>query len=205
MPGRVFLTSPMSDLAAALGVSSDPVSDEPSRRNIAPGQDVVVMTETGLKRMRWGMIPVGRVNARGRPVMETIVNARSETLFDKSAYAGTGRAVFPVNGWYEWTGEKRKKTAWRITPKKGGFLWFAAIADTWMAPGGKELLQMASVTCPPSGDVRDIHHRMAVILRQQDIRRWLTGAASEVADLMVPWPDGSLKIEEASDVDWGAK
>ena len=45
-----------------------------------------------LTRMRWGMIPVGRVNARGRPVMETIVNARSETVFEKSAFQGVGRA-----------------------------------------------------------------------------------------------------------------
>ena len=202
MPGRVFLTSPMAELAAALEVSADAVADEPPRHNIAPGQDVVAFTDQGLTRMRWGMIPVGRVNARGRPVMETIINARSETVFDKTAYAGTGRAVLPVNGWYEWTGEKRKKTAWRIMPQKGGFLWFAAITDIWKAPGGAELVQLATVTCEPSADVRDIHHRMAVILRRNDIFRWLGGSPGDVAPLMVPWPDGSLKVEEAIGVDW---
>ena len=204
MPGRVFLTSPIAAVADALGVAVDPVADESPRQNIAPGQEVVALTGDGLTRMRWGLIPVGRVNARGRPVMETIINARSETVFDKSAYAGTGRAVLPVNGWYEWTGERRKKTAWRITPLQDPFLWFAAITDVWTAPGGAQLHQMATVTCEPSGDVRPVHHRMAVILKTRDIPRWLTGTEADVSPLMVPWPDGSLKVEEAEGVDWTA-
>ncbi|MCE8008399.1 SOS response-associated peptidase [Aestuariivita sp.] len=202
MPGRVFLTAPIAELAAALGVSPAPVADEAPRQNIAPGQEVVALTSEGLSRMRWGMIPVGRVNARGRPVMETIINARSETLFDKSAYAGTGRAVMPVNGWYEWTGERRRKTPWRITPQDGGFLWFAAITDIWTAPGGTRLHQLAAVTCEPSADVRDIHHRMAVILETVRIPLWLSGSPQDVAALMRPWPDGSLRVEEATNVNW---
>lgn len=105
MPGRVFLTTPVQQVARVLGVSADAVAEEPPRRNIAPGQAVLALTATGLRRMRWGMIPVGRVNARGRPVMETIINARSETVFGKTAFADVGRAVLPVDGWYEWTGE----------------------------------------------------------------------------------------------------
>ncbi len=202
MPGRVFLTSPMAELAEALGVSIDPVADEPPRANIAPGQQIVTLTQDGLTRMRWGMIPVGRVNARGRPVMETIINARSETVFDKSAYADTGRAVVPVNGWYEWTGERRKKTAWRITPRAGTFLYFAAITDVWSGPGGVEVPQVATVTCEPSADVRNIHHRMAVILRHDDIPLWLGGSVEDATPLMQPWPDGSLNVEEATGVDW---
>ncbi len=204
MPGRVFLTTAPSRLAEVLGVAADPVADEPPRRNIAPGQEVVALTAEGLSRMRWGMIPVGRVNARGRPVMETIINARSETLFGKSAFDGTGRAVLPVNGWYEWTGKARRKTAWRITPERGGLLLFAAITDIWEAPGGLRVPQLATVTCEPSGDVKAIHHRMAVILRPEDVGTWLTGSGSAVLPLMKPWPDGSLRVEKADDVDWDA-
>ena len=157
---------------------------------------MVALTALGLTRMRWGIIPVGRVNARGRPVMETIINARSETVFDKSAFDGVGRAVLPVSGWYEWTGEKRRKTAWRITPKSGEFLWFAAITDIWIAPGGLQVPQLATVTCEPNTDVKPIHHRMAVILETADIPLWLTGQAEDVSHLMRPWPDGRLQIAE---------
>lgn len=202
MPGRLFLTTPLAALAEELGVPPGVLADEPPRANISPGQQIVTFDGTGLAHMRWGIIPVGRVNARGRPVMETLINARSETVFDKSAFAGTGRAVVPVNGWYEWTGEKRRKTAWRIAPKDGGYLYFAAITDLWQAPGGVQVPQVATLTCPPNADVAPVHHRMGALLEREMIGTWLTGDAQDVKPLLQPWPEGRLQIEKASGVDW---
>ncbi|MEM9971691.1 MAG: SOS response-associated peptidase, partial [Pseudomonadota bacterium] len=204
LPGRYFLETPLSEVAAWAGVDAADLNDPP-RRNVSPGEEIAVVTpDRTLVRMRWGLIPVGRKNARGRPVMETIINARSETVFDKSAYAGVGRALVPCDGWYEWTGEKRRKTAWRIRSKGGGLMAFAAITDAWTAPGGRVVDQVATVTCAPNGDVRDIHHRMGVILFQDAFDVWLSGDEAAAAELMVPLPDGSLVVEEASDVDWDA-
>lgn len=200
MPGRFFLTTPMPEIADWIGADVGAVAEETPRRNIAPGQEVVCLTEQGFQRMRWGIIPVGRKNARGRPVMETIVNARSETVFDKSAFDGVGRAVVIVDGWYEWTGEKRRKTAWRIFGPEP--LIFAAITDVWAAPGGREVAQVATVTCAPNADVAPIHHRMGVLLRREDVSLWLNGSEADVTPLMVPWPKGLLTIEQAIDVDW---
>ncbi|WP_372574944.1 SOS response-associated peptidase [Ruegeria jejuensis] len=201
MPGRFFLTTPVARVARVLGVP-DPSAAEGARRNIQPGQEVWVLTLDGLQRMRWGIIPVGRVNARGRPVMETIINARSETVFDKSAFEGVRRVVIPVDGWYEWTGKTRRKTAWRLSARDGGLLLFAGIADAWTAPGGRVLHQVAAVTCEPNADVRDIHHRMGVILAQKDVGLWLRASEEAARDLMRPLPDGMLQIEVADDVDW---
>ncbi|SFK85232.1 SOS response-associated peptidase [Shimia haliotis] len=200
MPGRFFLETPMPVVAEWIGADAASVADEPPRRNIAPGQETVCLTSDGFERMRWGIVPVGRKNARGRPVMETIVNARSETVFDKSAFDGVGRAVVIVDGWYEWTGEKRRKTAWRIFGAEP--LIFAAITDVWTAPGGRRVPQVATVTCEPNADVAPIHHRMGVLLRRHDVPVWLTGSEKEVTPLMFPWPKGRLTVEVASDVDW---
>ncbi|SFL43262.1 SOS response-associated peptidase [Shimia aestuarii] len=198
MPGRFFLTTPMAEIAAWMEV--DAPAEEPPRQNIQPGQEIVCFTDNGFQRMRWGIIPVGRVNARGRPVMETIINARSETVFDKSAFDGVGRAVVILDGWYEWTGEKRRKTAWRLFGPEP--LIFAAITDEWTAPGGLKVPQVAMVTCEPNADVAPIHHRMGVLLRREDVALWILGNKEDVAPLMVPWPNGLLRIEEAGDVDW---
>lgn len=202
MPGRLILARPTSELAKLVGRSDVP--SDPPRYNIAPGQEVVVITKDAVERMRWGIIPVGRKNARGRPVMETIINARSETVFDKSAFEGVQRAVIPADGWYEWTGEKRKKTAWRIEPTDGGLLYFAAIFDVWRAPNGMELPQVAAVTCEPSADVKDIHHRMGVLLEASHVEIWLSGSEEAAKALMVPFPDGKLSISSAVGVDWSA-
>lgn len=203
VPGRFFLTDQMVALSNALSVGAGVVGNQPVRRNIAPGQEIVVF-DGQLSRMRWGIVPVGRVNARGRPVMEQIINARSETVFDKSTFDGVGRAVIPVNGWYEWTGRKRRKTAWRIAPKVGGFLYFAAITDVWTAPGGLAVPQVAAVTCAPNADVAPIHHRMGVLLERDDLSVWMGDDLNAAKALMEPWAEGRLEVSEATDVDWGA-
>ena len=73
MPGRLILNSPISAVFAALPNIPPYCGNEPARHNIQPGQDILVATRQGFQKMRWGIIPVGRVNARGRPVMETII------------------------------------------------------------------------------------------------------------------------------------
>ena len=198
MPGRLFLQDPQG-LGPLFGVSPP---NDPPRANIAPGQDILVWTGCALVPMRWGIIPIGRVDARGRPVMETIINARSETVFEKSAFAGVTRAVIPVQGWYEWTGERRRKTAWSIRPKRGGYLFFAAITDVWTAPGGLDVPQVAALTCAPNGDVRDIHHRMGILLDQADIPTWLGPDQAAASALMRPSPEGQLVVSEAKGIDW---
>ena len=178
--------------------------NDPPRFNIAPGQEVVVMTSDGLTHMRWGLIPTGRVNARGRPVMETLINARSETVFSKSAFVGVKRAIVPANGWYEWTGKTRRKQPWRLRRRDGKPLAFAAVCDAWQGPGGIEVPQVATVTCEPNDDVRPIHHRMGVLLSPPDFETWLSGEETDAAALMEPLENGLLAIERADDVDWSA-
>ena len=205
MPGRFFLETPRDEVARWMEADPGGLTEMP-RRNIAPGEEIVVCpTSRVLTRMRWGMIPVGRVNARGRPVMETVINARSETVFDKSAFAGVGRAIVPCDGWYEWTGTARRKQPWRIRPTGGGLMAFAAISDAWTAPGGRVIEQVATVTCAPSADVREIHHRMGVILLPDQFEVWLTGVEAEAKALLQPLPDGSLVVEKADDVDFMAR
>ena len=200
MPGRLFLTRDLAELSPEWPVGG--LDYGGPRQNISPGQEVLTLTATGAQMMRWGIIPVGRKNARGRPVMETIINARSETVFDKSAFEGVRRAVIPADGWYEWTGEKRKKTAWSISPKDGSLLFFAAIYDVWNGPGGIKVPQVATVTCEPNADVREIHHRMGVILSREDVNAWLNADQGGAEALITPYPDGGLDVNIAEGIDW---
>lgn len=196
MPGRLILARPVAEVAAWFGWTGEMPEVAP-RRTIAPGQEVLAWGADGPGFARWGMIPVGRVNARGRPVMETIVNARSETVFDKSAYRGTGRAVVPADGWYEWTGKPGEKDVWEITLADGGLMGFAAITDDWVAPGGRVLRQVATLTCAPNADVAKVHDRMGCILQADQVEIWLAAPEAEAKELLRPLPEGVLAIRKA--------
>ncbi|MEO1314282.1 MAG: SOS response-associated peptidase family protein [Pseudomonadota bacterium] len=197
MPGRYFLTQPLAPIAEAFGVTLE-APDPGPRLDAAPGEEVAIMLPGRMTTARWGMVMSGRVNARGRPVMETIVNARSETVFSKSAFAGVQRAVLPVGGWYEWTGTRGRKTRWQISAREDQVLLFAAIYDVWHGPGGVEVGQMATVTCEPNGDVAEYHHRMPVLLNPSDLTLWLEGDEAPAKDLMVPAAEGLLKVEKST-------
>jgi putative SOS response-associated peptidase YedK len=145
--------------------------------------------------MRWGLIPMGRTNARGRPVLGTLVHARSETLFSKSAYASLRRCAVPVSGWYEWTGPPRRKTRWTLAAADGGLLLIAAVWDLWRAPGGQEVASLATVTCAPSPEVAAVHDRMPAILDAAGLPVWLGEAPGELAPLLAPVGRGRLRVE----------
>lgn len=202
MPGRLFLTPPPDEVAAAFGAEPAGHSDPGPRGDIAPGEPVTaVVSAAGRRRlvaMRWGMIPMGRTNARGRPVLETIVNARSETLFAKSAFRDLGRCILPVTGWYEWTGKARRKTRWAITAPDSPLLAFAAVWDAWRAPGGAEVRSLATVTCAPNADVAPVHDRMPVILERAGWALWLGEVEGDPATLLAPLAAGRLLVAPAA-------
>ena len=201
MPGRFFLTATAAEVAGHFAAEAAGVADPGPRPDAAPGDTVTAVVSDGGRRlvgMRWGMIPMGRTNARGRPVMETIVNARSETLFAKTAYAGLRRCILPVSGWYEWTGPPRRKTRWAIAAPDAPLLAFAAVWDRWRAPDGAEVLSLATVTCAPNADVAPVHDRMPVILAAADHALWLGEAAGDPAPLLRPFPDGRLRVAPAA-------
>jgi putative SOS response-associated peptidase YedK len=198
LPGRFFLTATVEELAGHFAARGGDLGEAGPRADAAPGDIVLAVVARGGRRltpMRWGLVPMGRRNARGRPVLEAIANARSETLFAKSAYADLSRCLLPVSGWYEWTGEGRRKTRWAIRAPGRPILAFAAVWDVWQAPGGTAVASLATVTCAPNAEVAPVHDRMPVILAPAAWPVWLGEVPGDPAALLEPAADGSLLVE----------
>lgn len=199
MPGRLFIecdTNALLDWSGTIARESEQ-SEAPDLpdSDIAPGQLMWVMTASGEAiPMRWGMIMAGQSKGRRRPLMETIVNARSETVFEKQTFAEVRRALVPAHGWYEWTGEKGRKTRWRLRASDEGLLMFAAVYSVWNGPGGVRLHQFATLTCEPNDTVRPIHHRMGVIVPRENWEGWLKGESVSLA----PAPDAAITVSEVA-------
>ena len=204
MPGRLYLTHDQTALAAATGVPWKSGVAIPAIE-LSPGGQVPLLVAGSdgaptMRDMRWSMIMGGRRNARGRPVMETIVNARSETVLDKSAFDGVRRGAIVASGWYEWTGKARRKTRWRLARRDGAPLVIAAIWDRWSGPGGVTLDQCAAVTCDPNADVAPYHRRMPVLLSGDRIMDWLGGDEAHARSALQVPPSGLIQVGEAADI-----
>jgi len=197
LPHHFFLEAAAEALAAPFGL---PAASAQPWREVVPG-GVVPAVAGGPRRfvaMRLGMIPVGRQTARKRPVLETIVNARAETLFRKPAFAGLARCLLPVGGWYEWTGEgRRRRRRWAVRMPGRPVIALAAVWDLWRAPGGTEVASLATVTCAPNPEIASVHDRMPVILAPEAWPVWLGEAEGDPAALLVPAPGGTLAVEPA--------
>ena len=167
MCGRFTLAAPEPTLRELIGTADWSVSHT-RRWNIAPGQDVLAVSERGDGRrvdaVRWGF-----PRAAGEP---PIVNARVETAATRALFRRAfdeGRCIVPADAFYEWRG--RGGQPYRVALRRGGVFGLAAIRSD---DGGLAILTTDAV---PS--LAWIHHRMPVVLGGASWHAWLSGVGGE--------------------------
>ena len=196
MCGRYTLTAPSESLAEMLpGLE---ITDEISPRyNIAPTQEVAVVPNNGENRMeyfRWGLIPSW---AKDPKIGNRMINARSETLAEKPSFRTAykrRRCLVLADGYYEWRREEERgpKTPYYIRMTSEKPFAFAGLWESWRQAGEDTSLQSCTIiTCPPNEKLERIHHRMPVILEQEEYDVWLNleeQASAELNHLLKPYP-----------------
>lgn len=196
MCGRFALTLP-SDAMAQL-FSAVPANDLPDvpNYNICPTNSVHVVTgdDTGrrLRPMRWGFVPHWYKAPSDGPLL---INARSETIAEKPAFANAARrrrCLIPATGFYEWTKDAEgNRLPWYIRAPNETPLGFAGIWQVW-DKSDTPLTTCAIVTTGANAPMQTIHHRMPVIIAQDDWPLWLGEAGHGAANLMQPAPTDAL-------------
>jgi putative SOS response-associated peptidase YedK len=212
MCGRFALTATPEEVEDLLGDLD--IDGFPPRYNIAPTQPILMVLagagpEAGANRprrrallVRWGLIPAWAKDPKDLPLL---INARSETAADKASFRAAmrhRRALVPASGFYEWKreGGKRSQPYW-IRPKGGGILCFGGIMETWHSSDGSQIDTGAILTTPANAEIAAIHDRMPLVIRPQDMDRWLDCAAyrpADVSDLMRPVDPGLLEAVPVS-------
>lgn len=204
MCGRFALTLPNDAMAQLF--AAQPANDLPQgpRYNICPTTAVHVVTASSGRRrlvaMRWGFLPHWYASeTAGR----LLINARAETLAQKPAFAEAcrkRRCLIPATGFYEWTrGAQGNRLPWYIRRRDGESIAFAGIWQNW----GQQDSQgtCAIVTTAANQTFLPIHHRMPLMLEQQDWPLWLGESGTGAAALMQPGPEGLHQMHRvATDV-----
>ena len=201
MCGRFTLYHAPDEVAARFE-ASDTLEAE-ARYNIAPTQNVAVVTQNGTRHLdnyHWGLIPSW---AKDPAIGSKMINARAETLAEKPSFRTAltrRRCLIPADGFYEWQapaeGAKGGKTPTYLHRKDSGLFAFAGLWDEWHAPDGSPLRSCTIITTTPNSVAAAIHNRMPVILRPEYEAFWLDTKITDSRDLLsllVPYPSEEME------------
>lgn len=143
-----------------------------------------------LAPMRFGFPGAPRAGSRAKP--PPVINFRSEGRRFSNGPSG-GRALIPVSGFYEFTGQTYPKTRWRLQGADGGLL---ALAALWRAGAEGTPDAFSLLTAEPGPDVAPYHTRGVLPLPPAVWADWLFDRRP-AADLLRPPPAGTLVAEAA--------
>lgn len=187
-----------------------PAGFEP-RFNCAPGQDLLVLPDDDPDAFRfaeWGFTPSWAEESFD------LINARAETLADKPAFRSafaSSRCVVPADGFYEWADLGDGKRPYRVAFEDDRPFGMAGLWTRWTPPttqtslgsfgddddGDDSVECFSVVTTRPNDVVEPLHDRMAAILVDEDVDRWLAADADEdeLLGLLAPHPGDGLTVE----------
>jgi putative SOS response-associated peptidase YedK len=196
MCSRYFLDADGNVIAYTFRV---PVHGGIRRRfNIAPTHEApVIRAAAGGERevalLRWGLVPSW---AKELSIGSRLINARSETLTQKTAFRAAFRArrcLVPASGFFEWTGEARYRVPHAITVAGRPLVAFAGLWEGWKAPDGRLLETYTIVTTEANAFVSGMHDRMPAILEERDMDAWLRGSVEEAQAVLKPYAEGAMR------------
>lgn len=201
MCGRFTLHHSVEEVAARFAVEQITFDFGP-RYNIAPMQPLAVITRgahgddhTLLEGYRWGLVPFW---AKDEALGAKMINARLETLSEKPSFKTAlqrRRCLVPADGFYEWKVEGKSKIPHHVRFRDGRLYAFAGLWDEWDKGGLGPLRTATIVTGPPNGLLSTLHHRMAIIVKPENEKRWLDPDvdADEALSLLEIFPDDELE------------
>jgi putative SOS response-associated peptidase YedK len=160
-----------------------------SNFNVAPSQEILtIFKQDGknwLDKFHWGLVPFW---AKDISIGNKMINARAESVAEKPSFRNAfkkRRCLILADGFYEWKGQKGRKQPMFITlPDKNPFA-FAGLWETWNKKDDKDSIYRSCtiITTQASDSIRDIHHRMPVILKPQIYEPWLDPDNQDVVEL----------------------
>ncbi len=146
-----------------------------ARYNAAPGQRLPVLTDatpTQWQLYQWGLVPGW---AKSASVGSRAINARLETVAEKPSFQfafSHQRCVVLADSYYEWLGNGKTKTPYRILlPSKEPF-YMAGLWEIWNK-GKQPLYTFTILTRPAEGVAAEVHDRMPILLSLEKGKKWL--------------------------------
>lgn len=189
--------APTQPVVCVLGV----VGGDASQRANASQEAIDWEVNTpSVRTLSWGLIPAWEKHP---PQARRYFNARSETAAQKPAFGDAfkkRRCLIVADGFYEWKSEGKAKRPFYITHTENRTLWLAGLWEPGDADRGSGDT-CTILTTQANQFMRPLHHRMPVILPEQDLATWLgkdVDDASVLQPLLVPCEEEGLEMRPVS-------
>ncbi len=206
MCGRYTLQQGLDKIEAFLNAKADAYGQFHPTYNAAPSQNLPVAyrseeEEAVLEAMYWGFIGWPPKSGE-RPF--SIINTRDDKIPEKPMWhkaVSTQRCIIPISGFYEWKGPKGKKTPYYIHSASDPMLGLAGIYSNISPWEDRAIKTYSIITTAPNAMMKDLHNRMPAILHPTEFEDWLDPQfrdASQVQELIRPYPDDALAFHEVS-------
>jgi len=189
MCGRYALYSNIEQIKSHFPIDHVACESEPNY-NVAPTQDVLAIVKQDgrniLDKLHWGLVPFW---AKDIKIGSKMINARQETVSSKPAFREAfkkRRCLIPADGFYEWYGAKGQKRPVFITlPDKKPFA-FAGLWETWQdkVEPGSIYRSCTIITRDSAGALKEVHHRMPVVLTPEAYTAWMEPGKGGVESLL---------------------
>ena len=188
MCGRKTLTKDVESIIQEMGIESwrDSGSYQLSY-NISPSQSSPVMIDDmgrHVKMMKWGLIPNWATDAS---IGSKLINARAETLLEKPSFknlVSNQRCIVLSDGYFEWKRSNSRAIPYYVYNPNNKILPMAGLWEFWKNNSGENIFSYTIITNQANSNLKDIHHRMPVILDLKQIDPWLKVHNISVADTM---------------------
>ena len=125
-----------------------------------------------------------------------LINARSAEAWDKKTWSQAlheRRCIIPASGFFEWDENqpKGKRDKYRIDPVHEDGFAFGGLYE--ISSGGE--MYMSILTTAPNSKMARIHHRMPVILDQDNYNDWFESDDREQLECMMqPVHDDQVRL-----------
>jgi len=198
MCGRYTLTSDGEALVEAFGLNE--LARWSPRYNIAPSQPVpALLWKDGSREvaaLHWGLVPAW---ARDRKMSSRLINARAETVAEKSSFRAAlrkRRCLVLADGYYEWAKQGNTKQPYYICYESRRPFAFAGLWESWTQENGSAHFSCSIITCAANPELAQLHHRMPVILANSDHETWLNDGsdATALTGLLKPATSGTFTM-----------
>ena len=192
MCGRFAFYSPRESVQEYFGVEV-PFAFEP-RYNVAPSQEVMVIRQQAnaqpeTEMLKWGLVPFW---AKDSEIGSRMINARAETVAEKPAFRQAfkqRRCVILADGFYEWHTEDSVRTPYFVSLASGESFAFGGLWETWTSEEAGEVLETTTIVTTEANDyLRQLHHRMPVVIEPGNAARWLGGDMDYLRDYSTSAP-----------------